>query len=339
MDLQQKNAVGVREDISDIVIELDAEETPAFSIIPKGEKPTAPVLQQPVDAPGFVSRHGVRNKTPAGGATDQSKDYALLESENHWVRATIGVGKKDIVTANRAGVGLGKLYAREVVKGIKAMKTAVDCITLDDSDQKSEGSEGSETRGLFSWASPTAQKCRPVPEKYRPNAGQLVTTNLDDITPDTIASAMSERWLKTKSAGRLVAFCGDKFKRHVSNWSMYVPNATGKAVVRQFSQTASKKERVLAAIIDLLEFDTGTMEFHLEPNLLCDRNADENSTIPDIARRSCIAFSENAVSYHFAEDIEHEELPYDGGSKTGQISAIFHTMARPFDLVAIKPAA
>lgn len=341
MDLQQKDAKGVRQDLSDVIIELEAEKTPAFSIIPKGKRPGAPVMMQPVDLPGFASRRGVKNKTPARPVTDQSKKYNLLESCNHMLTLTVGVGEKDEATANRAGVGMGKLYAREVRKGLQSMKTAIECITLDNEDQRDEGDVGSETRGGFSWASPDKQACRPVPDDYRPSAAQRVTTKLANITPDDFRKALDARWQKTKEKAHLYAFCGNELQAHVSSWSMYIPDKDSHATVRRFDQPAAagKKERALAVIINMLEFDTGTVEMHLDPYLLWDRAADEDYQMPEVSTRSALMFPKDAMSYHFAKPVEHRKLNWDGGSESGQISTIFHTMARPWDMISIMPAA
>ena len=337
MDLQNKNAKGVREDISDLIMEYRAEDVPAFSAIKKGPKPKAPVVSEPADAPGFSSRRGVKNGTPTSQFVDQSKKYELIESLNHMIVTPIKVGRKDEATVDRAGVGMGKLYAREVKKAMLAHKEAIDCITLDNYDQREEGKDGSETRGLFSWASPTAQAVRPVPADYRPNAAQYCKTALANLTPDVVRGALNAHWRKTHRKSRFMAFCGDSFKATVSDWSMYQANKDGKTVVRSFDQGASKKDRVLSAIIDLLEFDTGVLELHLESHLMWDRDADENYDMPEMASRACIAFPDDAVSYRYSLAPEHEKLPTDGGNELGQISSIFHVRARPYDLVAFAP--
>lgn len=327
--------------MSDIIIEMEAEKTPAFSIIPKGKRPGAPVMMQPVDLPGFASRRGVKNKAPAKPVTDQSKRYDLLESCNHMITVTVGVGEKDEATADRAGVGRGRLYAREVRKGIQSMKTAIECVTLDNEDQRDEGKEGSETRGAFSWGDPNEQACRPVPAAYRPAAAQRITTKLADITPDSFRAALDARWQKAKDKAHMYFFLGNELQAHVSNWSMYLPDKASHSTVRRFDQPASagKKERALAVLVNMLEFDTGTVEMHLDPYLLWSRDADEDYEMPAEAARSGIMFPKDAMSYHFAKPVEHRRLPWDGGNEAGQISAIFHTMARPWDIVSVMPAA
>lgn len=339
MDLQQTaNQIGVRQDLSDVIIEMDASETPAFSLISKGPRPGAPVLQVPVDVPGYCPRKGVKNGTPAPAITDQSKHYALLESQNHMIRVAVGVGQKDLAYVDRAGVGLGKLYSREVAKGLKAAKVAIECITLDAQDQKDEtGTDGSETRGLFSWASPTAQSCRPVPERYRPAAAQIITSAVDSVSPETIRDALTARWKRCKNAPRFIGFCGAGFKNRVSSFSMYLPNKDSHTCVRQFD---NKEAQVLKTVVDLLEFDTGTVELHLDPYILWDRYGSEDEmAVSNRGNGACIMFPQSAVSYRFAQNVEHEDLANTGSGKEGQISAMFHTMATPFELCAIAPSA
>ena len=72
---------------------------------------------------------------------------------------------------------------------------------------------------------------------------------------------------------------------------------------------------------------------------LWSRDADEDYEMPAEAARSGIMFPKDAMSYHFAKPVEHRRLPWDGGNEAGQISAIFHTMARPWDIVSVMPAA
>ena len=139
MDLQNKNAKGVREDISDLIMEYRAEDVPAFSAIKKGPKPKAPVVSEPADAPGFSSRRGVKNGTPTSQFVDQSKKYELIESLNHMIVTPIKVGRKDEATVDRAGVGMGTLSARAVKQAMLAPTAARDCSTRDTYDQRAEG--------------------------------------------------------------------------------------------------------------------------------------------------------------------------------------------------------
>ena len=321
----QPGQVGVPQDISGRIFYVDAEEIPVFASIKKGPGPTSEIFGYQVDAPTSVSKRGVADGTPLGVAKDHSKDRAMLETNSHWMREGVFVGKKATKIDAVKGIGKGRLLARETWKALRALRTGVDQVFCDLTDQRDEGPNGSETRGYGSWFATTAQGVRPVPTKYLTVSGNEYKGTWANLDERDIQGIVNSIFLFVGKATRLQGFFGIDLVQKVSNWSVWQPDVAGETAVRQFN--AQQKGRVLRAIISLLEYPGGSIEIHPTRNLFRGRDAATNAVPANAQNRGGLIVDGNDLMAKFAENPVYEPLNYTGGGQSGQVSTITMTCA------------
>jgi hypothetical protein len=331
----QPGIVGTRQDLSDIIFDYDAQETPYLSMVKKGEPPRAEVHQWQADKPAKASKAGKKDNDPSTAASAKTKDRRILETNSHWIDDPVSVGKKAETINEVAGIGQGRLMATEIAKSLKAVKTAVDQVLCDDQDQRDEGPQGSETRGLGSYIQTGAQSVRPVPEQYRTRSGAVYTGAFNDLTEEHVRDIVGEIFLQTgHSSARFQGIFGLQLKHKVSEWMVYQTNKTGMTPIRQVNKGI--KDRVLAAVIDILEFDGGTVEIHLSRNLARNRYEEDEATATASQRRGYI-LDVDGCELKFAQNPMYEELPSDGGGKRGRVDTIFAHAVTPITQGKIAP--
>lgn len=327
--LTQTNAtVGARPSISDTIFLTDSEETPLFALLKKVPGGSNPIEQHPADTPGYAPGRGKPDNKPAGAAVNQSKNYGLIESNYHWFELPVSAGKKAQTLVNRAGVGRKKLYAREVAKGILALRTKIDRALSDSEDQRDEeGSNGSETRGLGSWIQAMAQGVRPVAERFRPQASSILEKDFSDITEQDFGDTLTSIFTATGANGHYVGLVGPQLKRLISSWSIYTPDKPSKTVVRNFN--AEIKGKTLRETVDIIESDFGTIELHPSRNIGFSRDYGEDELQPLLGRRTGYIFKPDDYELKVAQDVQHKKLPDNNSGEAGVIDAILAMTGTP----------
>ncbi|MEO0797419.1 MAG: DUF5309 family protein [Verrucomicrobiota bacterium] len=324
---QSNTSTGARESLSDTLFEYNAQETPLYSMLKKTTGGGNPVEQWPADTEGVSTGRGKKDNTPTPATTNQSDNYGLLEALYHWWEDAVSVGKKAEALVNRAGVSKRKLFARELTKVFAAQKTRIDRNLGDDTDQREEGSEGSETRGIGSWISSNAQGTRPVPEKFRPPAGAIQNPAFADIREETFEDILEALHYETGTTPRYTGLFGMALKRLVSSWSAYAPDKASHSVVRQFN--SDRKTRALTKVIDLLEYSEGTIEIHTSRNLGWSRDFTKNTAMSTASKRRGYILTLEDFELKTAQKQQYTPLPPDGGGKRGQIDALMSLCGTP----------
>lgn len=320
------------------LIEVDAEETPAFSMLPKGEQLRNPIAQHPIDNKESASKAGKADNVPTQGAVTENS-YRLLKSWNHWLDEPVSAGKKVQNLVDQAGVGRNQQYGRQVVKKMRAIKTAADQIICDDTDMRAEGTngKGSETRGLLKWAQATAQDVEPVDELYRTPAGQISAVNFDVWFEDTFQGLINTQFSETGRVGKFTALAGIFLKQRVGNWSVIDEGfSADDSYIRRFNGDASTEKKALNSIVNVLMCDGGKVEMHLSRNIGWTRSPSAKGTYTDY---SLIGWHAGCAELRFGWGPDHERLPNDGAGMKGHIDMDFAVCADPTGLIKYVPAA
>lgn len=339
----QNVTTGVHPNYLNRLIEVDAEETPAFSLLPKGDPLSNPIAQYPIDDRDTASKEGVLDNTPTEGATEED-NYRILESPNHMLDELISVGKKANTFVDQAGIGKGKQYLRVLTKKQKAIKTAFDQITCDDAEARLEGvgGKGSETRGMFRWCQSTAQAVKPVDPLYRTPAGQISTVNHDEFYEETFQGLLNEHHDATGREGKFTAIAGIFWKQKVSNWTVLDSGDPNFSYIRRFSSDASQERKVLNAVVNVLVCDGGRVEVHKSRNLLWERSPSSRREISPgkyTGAFSMIGWHEGCAEYRFGWEPSHEPLAKRGGGEDGHIDMCAALCCDPTGMIKHVPAA
>jgi len=319
------------------LIEVDAEETPGFTLLPKGQALKNPIAQAPIDNKDSAAKTGRLDNAPTDGATSQD-NYRILESWNHMLDELVSVGKKADNLVDQAGIGSGKQYIRALEKKMSAIKTAADQIICDSEEMVAEGTggSGSETRGLFAWCAKGAQSVKPVDKLYRTPADQISVVNADELYEETVQGLINAHFDNTGRSGNFTALCGIKLKQRMSNWSILSDANATNSYIRRFTGDQSKEAKILTAMVNVLECDGGKVEVHKSRNLLWSRSPSTRGTY---SAHSMIAWHQGCAEMRPGWLPTHEPLGKRGPGKEGSINMDFAVCADPTGLIKYVPAA
>ena len=338
---------GTRESLSDMLIENDKSVLLLFPIIPKLGKPGAPEHKFPADRPGEVDNAGVKEGAPPKAAASMSEDYNLLTTFYHHITATVGVTKIAELLVNRAGVGNGKLLAREIAKALKAMGVAIERILLDEGDlQRKTDAVGYETRGFMKWCSNAAQSVEAVPEKYRTplaavydetvNGAQTFAALSEDVFGDQLQSLFDENGEEEE----INYIAGSSLRRKISSWIVHEPDVASTTTIRRVNGTDGElKKRVTRITTDFGTVRLDTSRFLATPRGT--RLSTRTSAQKLVSKRSGLGYCPGAIKLRVIQDIMVNKLDPVNGSSAGknvELDAIIMTEADPQCMAKIRVA-
>lgn len=332
----QPGIVGARESLSDLIFTYDEGNHPVFRMLKKGDPIRNEVHQHQADKRASANKRGFKDNTPSAAAASMTQDRKLIESLPHWFRQPISTGHKAEKINDVAGIGKGKLYANELKKGMDAVKDAVEQVLCDDTDCRDEGVNGSETRGLGSWISTTAQSNRPVAEAYRSQTGMLHTGTAAEFTEDILRGIAATQFSLRNTRGRLMFVAGINLKTHMSDWARYMPDKTGYLQTRNLNM--DQKAKVLSTVVDIIEADGCTYEVHPSNHLARSRDAATNAAVPTAGLWRGYLLDPEAWYLAINQNFEHVPLPEDGGGKRGEIQAIVTLCGTPITSGKVVPS-
>lgn len=165
------------EDLSDVCVLLDAENTIFTSVLPKGEPPKDTVYRAPLDKLdnprlGGLKEHQVVDRSKVSNR--QANRKQVHGAVQHF-RETYGASLIAEVVKNPAGID--DIIADGKAKTILALKRNSELTFLSEQDQNEIGSANAGlTRGAIAWCNSNAQPNAElaVPVGYRPEAAQNV---------------------------------------------------------------------------------------------------------------------------------------------------------------------
>lgn len=308
------------------------EETPLLGMLRKTGPQKQEIHQYQDARRKSASKSGVRDGTDVSTFND-TESRNILEVNAHMLKEGYGVGDKAQMMTDVAG--RPNLLQNEKLNMITMVKRAVDEIIGDDSDQRDEGAngEGSETRGLGSWISASAQGVRPVPTSSRTPAASIYTGAMADLTEPQLIALLKSVYGVRRSAMNMKFVVGEDLKTHISDMVVYTPTQSDFTTVRMFDNAA---DGTLKRKVNFLDTDMGTIEVHLSPNLGIARNAtnDERTTA---SKRRGYLLHDDGVELKFTDKIATHDLPDLGGGPRGIVRTIFTVKSHPKVLGKVAP--
>jgi hypothetical protein len=166
-------AVGLREDLADVISVVDAKNTPVSSMAKKGADLTnGSVFSWQADSYNDPSFDGVLTNADVSTFADPAANRALLSGRAQKFRRSIKVDDFAQNVDNVAGVGKKKEMARGVSRSLVELARDIESAICSDNDsQEQSGAAPFKTRGLGSWIGGT---CHRPPDPCRvSNAGWL----------------------------------------------------------------------------------------------------------------------------------------------------------------------
>lgn len=343
--LKSTEQVGVREDLSDLIVLADMRQCSAVTMIPKETEPTNMRMEWQFDDYLDPSIKG------------HLSDVDRTSFENHSGRVRLGgfcqiferapmVGRIAQQINNVAGVGRKKEFAKCVAKALIVAKRDIETRILCQSEGGLEVDETpGTTRGLFTWADVSQQseastaltgalaKAAPVAEAQYSGAWANLT---EEVFRSTILGAI---WEVTGTLENFQLFAGRLLKALITSWTIYTPTVDGQTVVRKFEHetSADEDQQILRASVDVIEGDFGKIEITATPWLRRDLDLTDSTNL-QTARRSGIIFDPEKTALRFNQMPQFRPFEDKGGGPRGLIEAIGGLVAyNPKCLAGIKP--
>jgi len=303
------NQVGQREDIEDIVFNMDAPSTPFTSMCAKGKKVGNMLFSQQADKFDDETTDGVLDGEDVGETENAAKHRALIYGRAMEIRKTPRVSRRAQSVAVVAGVPSEFDYAKS--KKTLELKHKMETICLGTQDSfEEDGVTANRTRGLGSWisASGWTDTATQPPEAYRTPAASIYSSTLAGFSENDFQALLASRGNIARQKTDLKGFLGLDLKMHISNYVRFDADAPAvQNQVRTF--TASGTDKSIVTCVDFYKGDTGMIQLFWAP------------LIPNTKYGYFLDMEAVKLRPHTNPGVQ--ELEDRGGGRTAIIDAIF----------------
>lgn len=282
--------IGIREELSDLIANVDAKDTPISSMAKRGSKPGNTTFRWQVD----------RNPDPSielgvldGADVDPSnpsqnpafKQYTLgyreeVENNIHMFRRAVHVSNLTQDILNIAGVQ--DELSRQLSKATIDLKRSMELtFTSDILPAIDDGAIPYRTRCLTAWIKPellgastnaqqkygigtghaTARDIRAIGENFRTPASSIVGTNetVDQLTENTVQDVMTSVYEQTGQFKNHEAVVGTALKRQFTNLVYTKSGTAGPSSESGIRNTRDAASDTIKASVDYFEGDFGKL--------------------------------------------------------------------------------
>lgn len=318
------NQVGKREALADMIANAESEATPCSSMMEKRKKPGNVLSDWQVKGYRRAGHRGVRDGVDATKFNYNGRERIHAVAQKVWDPRGVSdfAQESEVAGIKTTEIADQTIDATVTVKQIieRRVLSNEDCLVQNESNPDA----ANETRGLFKWYDKDEQALYPVPEKFRPNSGQLYTGTLADFKESTLKSLAMEAWIRRLgNAVVLDGFCGIYLKAKISDFTVRDDAATGTSVpIRTFNQSAESK--ALINVIDVLHLDTGKIRVHPSAHIMTDADTGEFTAS---SHRSGIFLDMEMVGLAYTRMPRAFKLPYQGGGEKVVVDAIITLQA------------
>lgn len=298
-----------REDILDDLVRIEPEDTPMFSALKKGVKPSAVNLQWPVDTLKDVDTAVTPEGSDIANFDDHTDERALI---GNYPSTQITSWKVSDLQTLVDVAGVSNEVAEAKMKKLKELKRNIAARVGGDFDSVSTGPNYA-ARGLGEWIKATAQSNDPVPAAFRTPSASIDATAMSSVTEDVINAVLTSVYKQGGNRANGNVFCGPNFKRAVSNLSRITSSNH-----RTYQVTESATSKKITLNVSVYEGDFGTIA--IVPDLFLGYGA---STTETIRNARAYYIDPDLVSVPMYEAPYHTELEDAGGGPRGFFKAIY----------------
>lgn len=257
MQAFEQDLVGKRQSLADIIANIQTTTTPFTSMLGKRTKPVNQPHSWQAEVYPDVDSKGV----PDGKDVDKfdSTPRLLLQmyAQKFWRNPAVSDFADE---AEVAGVQGGEM-ARQKAIAMTLLKRKMEQQFLSAQDcAVNSGTDGYETRGMFSYISNAAQATFPVPVDVRTPAAQIYANTLANFKESTFAAMCASSYIQRKGPLTMDAFLGIYLKQKFTEFTSYQETKANFTPVRQFQRDGNTK--TLTNVIDQLITDTGVVRLH-----------------------------------------------------------------------------
>ncbi len=333
----ERDAQGLRRDLSDALAIADRKKTAYTSALPKGVAPTNTLTEWPVDSYPAPSIAGAIDEAPVEEYENINNVAAILSGRVQIKQRSFRLSRHADRTMDQAGVGRKKAFAKAAAKCLTMVKRDWETIALGDGESQSgTGARGAKTRGMLLWADKDAQTDLPVDSSFRPPSAQNDTTTIANFYDETLTTVLQSLADQTGDFEMdLLLTCGSTLRKKLSRLTFYDKDDSGFTQIRRFNQDAESAKITMK--VSVLDTDFGRVV--IKPSSFINASADPTSAA---SKRLGLLHPmvDECVRMRFAWDVNVKELPDDGGGRRALCeSAAVIEVGNPLWLSKFEPSA
>ena len=244
------SAVSNREDLSNELAILAAEDTPILSLCGKG-KATSTFSEWTVDSLASPATTGISEGSDVTSFSDKFADRARLGNYVQLMR-------RDYLVSNlqQAVTSVGPAnIAQAEAKSMREIKRDIEATIASDNEMTVENGAGTPygMRGLGKWIQSTAQATNPVPAAYRTPAGSIISSTISESSFNSLIGSIFSRNGEMNS---LTLVANVALRQLISNFTRATPASAG--VTYHVNQDATSKAITLS--VNLYDSDFGLVK-------------------------------------------------------------------------------
>ena len=266
---QDYSASGGREDLSNLISNVDAKSTVFSSLAKKGKKPGNVVMGWQMDKYDSPSGAGIFEGVDVvtGDYVNPAKDRALMQNYVQIFRRSFRIS--NLANEVQVVAGIKSELANGIAKKLVEIKRDMEYCFLGnaDADVESGSQNPYMTKGLGSYitvagTAHTTTDDVVVPSGYRTPTGSIETTATTSLTEGKVQDVLKSIYNTTGTIRDYDLLCGPTLKRVFTNFTQSVAGATSneRLAIKTFNQSAESKSFI--NVIDVFEGDFGRLRLH-----------------------------------------------------------------------------
>ena len=257
---------GGREDLSNLIANVDAKSTVFTSMAKKGKKPGNVLMSWQMDAYESPSAAGVVDgtdvdMTSAGSFTNPAKNRVLAQNYAQIFRRVFRVSS----LANEVQIvaGVKSELANGIAKKLVEIKRDMELTFLNDADaQIDNGSNAYLTKsmGSFLHASGTGGggSDLTVSSSFRTTAA--TSNKADEVAEEDVQNMLKTLFENTGTIRDYDLLCGSALKRNFTSFTQSATGSADRLAIKTFNTESSAKAFI--NVIDVFEGDFGRLRLH-----------------------------------------------------------------------------
>ncbi len=309
--LTERNQTLKREDLSDLLTEVDRKATPFLSMARSGSAPRNSLVEWGLDAYPAVRTTPVVDDADVSAYEDMSNRAKAQNYVQIFQRAP-KVSRLANLTSDVAGVGYKQEMARSIAKSLVMVKRDMESTFLGNNDaQADNGVVGYGSKAANIIISTTGGSTLQIPSGFRTPSGSINESQTSsNLVEEHVRDVLKSIWDQTGENNKAYAgICGSTFKNTVSEFT--IARVTS-GTVTQVNRSAENS--TLTSGVDVLDTDFGTVTLHLDSFLRSD-----SATAGPL---SCYIFNMDNIEIKYASQPSFRELPDLGGGPRGLVESV-----------------
>lgn len=284
---------------------------PFLALVKTGKKPVQKEANWPVFELGRDGYEGTLDGAPAGTASNQSRKS--LKSVAQWVRKVWAVSHYAELTES---YGVKDEIMFQKTQALRNLRQGLEMLMLSAQDCATESGETpNQTRGAAMWLAASGHNSEyPIPAEFLVSSGSIYTGTLAAFDAAACEAVLRTASMDRYGAVTLDAQVGPALKARMDDYGAHdIKATTTNAALKMFNQNASDKE--FMNVIDFFQFSSGMVRTHLNYNLWRTSAGAKTSILSNAGG---LFLDMKMWEIAFMDAINHDDLPFDGGSKKGQ---------------------